>query len=217
VATRRAGTAYFIAPEGRGPGVLLLHSWWGLTPWVRERADALADAGYSVLVPDLFAGARPETSAEAEVVLGEADMDRTADLVRSSVHHIRAYAVDPVQPVATIGFGMGASWAMWLSARTPDAVRSVIGFYGTQNIDFEASRAEYQLHFAGDDEIVTDDEVAETRALLGLAGRPVELFTYEGLRHGFMEPQSDTYDAEAATLAWERAQEFLAAQMRARG
>jgi carboxymethylenebutenolidase len=208
----RAGTAYFIAPPARGPAVLLLHSWWGLNPWVREQADHLADAGYSVLVPDLLVGARPETSAEAEVVLGAADMDTMADLVRSSVHHIRSYSAEPEAPIAVVGFAMGASLAMWLSARLPDAVRSVVGFYGTQNVDFEASRADYQLHFAADDEVVSDDEVAETCALLGLAGRPVEVFTYDNARHGFVEPHSGSYDEHAAELAWDRAVAFLAAR-----
>lgn len=208
--TERAGTGYFIATEHRGPAILVLHSWWGLTPWIRGRADALADAGYSVLVPDLFAGARPQTSAEAEVVLGEADMNRTADLVLSSVHAIRSFSVEPRDPIAAVGYGMGASWALWLSARLSDSVRAVVAHYGTQNVDFERSQAEYQLHYADDDEVVSADEVAETRSLLGLAGRPVEVHTYEGCQHGFCEPESASYDEKASDTARMRADEFVA-------
>jgi carboxymethylenebutenolidase len=211
---RRAGTGYYVEPpSGPGPGVLLLHSWWGLTDWFRGRADALADGGYSVLVPDLLRGARPETSAEAEIVLGAADMDAMADLVLSSVHALRTYSSDSREPIGTVGFAMGASWAMWLSARLPESIRAVVGFYGTQNIDFDASVADYQLHYALADEVVTADEVAETRALLGLAGRPVELFEYEGARHCFMEPDAGTYDADAAAVAWDRALAFLGSHL----
>jgi carboxymethylenebutenolidase len=190
--------------------VLLLHSWWGLTEEMRRVADALAEEGYSVLVPDLLPGAHPETSAEAEVVLGAADMDTAAALVVSSVRALRSYAREPRDPVVAIGWAMGASWALWLSARLPDSVAAVVGLCGTQNVDFEASQAHYQLHFAADDEVVTVDEVAETRALLGLAGRPVEVFTYPGVRHGFTEPASGAYDDEAAALAWDRVRTFLA-------
>lgn len=208
--TQRAGTGYFIATEHKGPAILILHSWWGLTPWMRERADGLADAGYSVLVPDLLAGARPQTSAEAEMVLGEADMDRSADLVLSSVHAIRSFSAEPRDPIAAVGYGMGASWALWLSARLADSVRVVVGHYGTQNVDFDRAQAHYQLHYAADDEVVSQDEVAETRALLGLAGRPVEMHDYAGCQHGFCEPESAAYDENASASARRRADEFVA-------
>lgn len=207
--TRRAGTGYFIATENRGPAILLLHSWWGLTPWVRARADAWADAGYTVLVPDLLVGARPQNSAEAELELAAADMDATAHLVRSSVDAVRSLSVQPRDPIVAVGYGMGTSWALWASVRMPRSVRAVVGHYGTQNIDFDLSRSDYQLHFAGDDEIVTEDEAAETTALLGLAGRPVELHRYEGCGHGFCEPQSSAYDEQAADLAAKRCDEFI--------
>ena len=43
-------SAYFVMPPGgAGPGVLVLHSWWGLTPFFRRLADRIADEGFTVL------------------------------------------------------------------------------------------------------------------------------------------------------------------------
>lgn len=206
-----AGSGYFIATENKGAAILLLHSWWGLTPWVRERADALADAGCSVLVPDLLSGALPETSAEAEVLLADADMNRMADLVLSSVNAIRSLAAKPRDPAAILGWGMGASWALWASARLGESVDAVVAYYGTTDVDFDDSRSAYQLHLAGDDEIVSNDEIAHTRALLGLAGRTVDVHTYDGAHHGFAEPVGESYDEAAAEIAWQRTSDFIAA------
>ena len=51
-----AGHAYLVVPDdGPGHGVLVLHSWWGLTPAVKEVVEALADAGYTALAPDAIA------------------------------------------------------------------------------------------------------------------------------------------------------------------
>jgi dienelactone hydrolase len=102
---------------------------------------------------------------------------------------------------------------MWLSARLPGSIRSVVGFYGTQNIEFDTSVADYQLHFGDDDEVVAEDEVVETLSFLALAQRPVEVYRYPGARHCFVEPHAGTYDAAAAELAWSRAREFLAARL----
>ncbi len=46
--------AYRATPgSGRGPGLLLLHAWWGLNETVRSFADAFADAGFLVIAPGL--------------------------------------------------------------------------------------------------------------------------------------------------------------------
>jgi carboxymethylenebutenolidase len=47
--------AYLATPEeGTGPGVLVLHAWWGLTPVFTDVCDRLATAGYVALAPGLF-------------------------------------------------------------------------------------------------------------------------------------------------------------------
>src|SRR4051812_48168325 len=47
---QKAGTGYLAIPDDTsGRGVLVLHSWWGLTPFFRERCDALAEAGFVAL------------------------------------------------------------------------------------------------------------------------------------------------------------------------
>lgn len=51
--TESAGEAFLVDPPGgaSGPGVLVLHSWWGLTDDVRDYCRAIAAEGYTVLAP----------------------------------------------------------------------------------------------------------------------------------------------------------------------
>ena len=145
-----AGTGYLVAPTtGRGPGVLVLHSWWGLTPFFRETCDRLADEGFVALAPDLHGGRTADRPDEAEALLAAIDPNPTAALVLSSAATLRGLAVTPDAPIGVVGFSMGASWALWLSARAIDTVGAVVAFYGSQDIDFKGSQSAYLAAFRG--------------------------------------------------------------------
>src|SRR5829696_2762520 len=93
---RSAGSGYLSLPDGGdGPGVLVLHSWWGLTPFFKDVCDRLSAAGFVALAPDLFAGRTADDPDEARAMLGEADMDVTLDLVRSSLLTLRGMPATP--------------------------------------------------------------------------------------------------------------------------
>lgn len=202
--------AYFVEPtSGPGPGILVIHSWWGLNDGTRATCDALADGGFSVLAPDLFDDELPTTAEEAEAALASLDINEAASLLLASVNALRALTVDPRAPIGVIGFAMGASWALWLSARLPQSVSSVVAYYGTQHIDFDESEAEYLLHAAALDPLASPDEMAQTEAWLGLAGRPVVSHVYPDVAHNFAEVGAPDFDEEAAALAWERTLDFL--------
>lgn len=206
-----AGSAYLVAPQSQeGPGVLVLHSWWGLTEFFRQTADRLADAGFVALVPDLFGDGRiPHNEGDAERLLRDADMNRMADLVLSSAAALRATAVTPAGPVGVLGFSMGASLALWIAARAPEQIGATVAFYGTQSIDLGGVRGAIQCHFAADDAFVDEDDRIEMEAHLHLIDAVTEVHKYPGTTHWFFEADQDAYDPAAALLAWDRAVHFL--------
>jgi carboxymethylenebutenolidase len=207
-----AGSGYLIKPleATNRRGVLVLHSWWGLTPFFRRFCDRLSEAGYVALAPDLFGGTIPATPDEAEAELAALDINRAAALVLSSARALRSVTDDPAKPIGVIGFSMGASWAMWLAARSPQEVSATVAFYGTQSIDLGGAHSAFQGHFAEFDALVSDDEVVELEAHLHLVGRPVEFHRYPGTAHWFFEADRDLAHApEAAELAWQRTKDFL--------
>jgi carboxymethylenebutenolidase len=204
--------AYFVQSDrGSGPGVLILHSFWGLTPSVKGLCDGLADHGYTVLAPDINFGELPDTEQEGIDRLGEASPDRLASLVLSSARLLSAQSTE--QPIGIVGFGMGGSLGLWASVRLADLVGAVVSFYGTQQIDFAGSKSSYLIHFAEEDEYITDDEAAFMEATMGLESLPVEVITYPGTRHGFCEPDGETFDPEAFDRAWELTVAFLEGEL----
>src|SRR5215216_1237695 len=63
---------YLAMPErGEGPGVLVLHAWWGLNDTMRAVCTRLAESGFVAFAPDLYHGRVADTIADAEA-LGKA-------------------------------------------------------------------------------------------------------------------------------------------------
>ncbi|HZA87477.1 MAG TPA: dienelactone hydrolase family protein, partial [Acidimicrobiales bacterium] len=174
MSARSAGSGYVVVPDGgSGPGVLVLHAWWGLTPFFKGVCERLADAGFVALAPDLYGGRTTDDPDEAKALLAEADMDATLRLVRSSVYALRGMPATPDAPVGVLGFSMGASWALWLASRVPDLVGATVVFYGSQNIDMAPARSPFLGHFAETDAFVDDDELTLLEADLRLLDKDV--------------------------------------------
>ncbi len=222
MASDDAGTAYLVSPlGGPGPGVLVLHSWWGLTPGVKSTVEALADQGFTALAPALLPGDACVEATEAVERLARSDVDATAGLIVSSVAALRANSVDPAAPVGVLGYSMGASWALWVATRQPDSLAAVVAYYGLQDIDFADLRAPVLCHFAERDPLVPADAAAEMQSFLRLADKSVEVQRHAGTRHFFAETGVPVIDVDGETgertdaeelasiSAWTRTVEFL--------
>lgn len=190
--------------------MLVLHAWWGLTPFFKGVADRLADSGFVALAPDLFGGETADTPDEAEALLAGADVGAMVHLVQSSVSVLRNLPITPDGPVGVLGFSMGASLGLRAAARDPDDVAAVTIFYGTTDVDFAPVTAAVQGHMAELDEFESDDDVDLMEAHMRLVGLDLDLHRYPGTGHWFFEEdRAAAHHPEAAALAWDRTLAFL--------
>jgi carboxymethylenebutenolidase len=215
---RSAGSAYVVAPEGgEGPGVLVLHGWWGLTPFFRRVCDRLADAGFVAMAPDLYGDGRSaDTPDEAEALLASVDPNLVAKLVLASAQTLRNLPITPDGPIGVIGFSMGGSWALWLAARAHQTIAATVVFYANQEMDLSDLGGAVLGHFAEHDEFVSDDDAVMLEADLNLLDKSVVFHRYPGTSHWFFEDDRvPAYDAAAAAESWERTIDFLRAHLAA--
>lgn len=197
--------AYLATPEKSGPGVLVLHAWWGLKPFFKEVCDQLAEQGFTALAPDYYQGRVAKTIDEAKAMLEQRNDELMGDTIKAAHDHL---AVQAGRPIGVIGFSMGASWALLVAANESD-VSAVVQFYGAGEADYSKFKAKVLGHFSDVDEWEDIKWVRQMEADMKSAGVDVTLHIYPGVAHWFVESDRPEYDSAAAKLAWERTFDFL--------
>ena len=200
----------YLPDGGDGPGVVVLHPWWGLNADVVAYADRLADAGFRVIAPDLFAGDVAETIDGAERLssAAEANAEGLLEIVLAATDDLAARLGNGAG-IATLGFSFGAGYALWSASRRPSIAANVL-YYGTMTgPSLAKSTATVLGHFAEDDPYENDESIGALEEGLSDAGRELTVHRYPGTGHWFAEPSRDAYVREAADLAFERTVEFL--------
>lgn len=205
------GRGYLALPEsGEGPGVLMLHAWWGLSPFFTELCDRVAKAGFVAFAPDMYGGRVVDTVEDAEQQVQAMDKTKTAAIVQGALAHLRGLPATGGRPVGVLGISMGAAWALTATNMAPDDIGAVAVLYGTAGeVDFSATRAAFQGHFAEEDPFEPTEAVQELEGYLRAAGREAAFFTYPGVTHWFFEADRPEYNAEAAEQVWDRTVAFL--------
>jgi carboxymethylenebutenolidase len=195
---------------GKGPGVLVLHAWWGLNDTMKAFCTQLAESGFVAFAPDLYHGKLADNIADAETLSDALDADGARADIAKATTFLDERVGQAGRGLAVIGFSLGAYFALDLSVTDPDHIRSVVIFYGTRPGDYSRSKAAYLGHFAEKDEFEPQSSVDELEESLRRAGRPVTFYSYPGTGHWFFEPdRAQAYNLTAASLAWDRTLVFL--------
>ena len=197
--------AYLASPAGGGPGVLLLHAWWGLKPFFKQVCDRIAEQGFTVLAPDYYQGRIAGTVDEAKALMENNNEELMGDVIKAAHDHL---AAQTGRPIGMIGFSMGAGWSLAVASKAPD-VAAVVFFYGANIVDFKNLKANVLGHFSDVDEWEPFEWVEKMQAEMKSAGVDFTLHVYPGVAHWFVEEDRPEYDSAAAQLAWERTFAFL--------
>ncbi len=201
---------YLVKPEGTPKAaVVVIQEIFGVNHHIQSVADRFAAEGYVALAPALFdryerdfeAGYDEAGMARAMAVLPKLNMDWSAADTLAAV----GYASDGgTVPVGVVGFCLGGSVAWLAAAHMP--VAAAVGYYGGFIVKMNGlePRAPALLHFGTHDDHIPMSAVEAIRA----KHPEVPVYLYEA-GHGFNCDERSSYDAAAASEAWERTLAFL--------
>jgi carboxymethylenebutenolidase len=209
---------YVVSGDEDRPSVLIVTDVFGDSAFHREVGARLVAAGYRAVLPDLFhrvgalAGASKEAAFARRALLDE----------RDALHDLTslAGALRSQGPLGVVGFCMGATLALDLTAEVADLV--TVAFYGfpaPANADGRRAPAPLDrverlrgplLGLWGDrDETVGLESVHEFAGRLGELGTEHRFEIYPGLGHGFVGAAFGVDPDPTALEGWRAGVAFL--------
>jgi carboxymethylenebutenolidase len=208
-AGQKTASGYLATPDGQGPGVVVIHAWWGLNAFVKDFCKRLAREGFLALAPDLYGGRVAKTESAARQLRSKMDRTFVSRALVSAVDFLGQHDSATGEAVGVVGFSLGAFFGLWLATQRPK-VSAVVTFYGDRQVDYAKTRAAYLAHFAEEDRFVSKASREAMEAAIRKAKREVVCYVYPGTTHWFFEKdRKDAYNAAAAGLAWKRTAAFL--------
>ncbi len=194
--------AYDDSIKGPRPGVLVVHEWWGLDDYARDRARMLATLGYIAFALDMYGegkqAAHPDDANKfsnevmKNLPLAQARFKAALDLLRNNK------TTDPAR-IAAIGycFGGGVVLAM---ARSGMDLAGVVSFHGMLATATPAQpgkvKAKVLVMTGADDPFVPADQVAQFKQEMEAAKVDYKLIVYPDAKHSFTNPGADKYGKE---------------------
>jgi carboxymethylenebutenolidase len=208
------------APQGGGPGVVIVPDVRGLYPFYIELAERFAQAGHHAIAFDYYgrtAGLGPRDDEfdymphRQQVKLGQA-LEDLAAAIAALRERTDAGAV------ISVGFCFGGSLSFVAGTDAHLDLAGVVGLYGVLDRDrfdghgvlttaAETRRPLLGL-FGGADQAIPQEQVDEFESLLSESGAEHEIHVYPGAPHSFFDKKQDEF-AEESEDAWRRMLAFL--------
>ncbi|KAA0895141.1 dienelactone hydrolase family protein [Oryzomonas rubra] len=210
------------AKVGKRPGVLVVHEWTGLGPYVKKRAEMLAKLGYVAFAADIYGkGVRPATPADAAKVAAIYKDDRPLmrARARAGLEVLKSQKTVDQKRLAAIGYCFGGTTVLEL-ARDGADLRGVASFHGglatPKPEDARNIKAKILAMHGADDPFVKADEVAAFQQELRAARVDWQFISYANAVHSFTNPEAGNdnskgaaYNEKADKRSWEAMKLFF--------
>lgn len=195
-------------PKGAGPfpAIVVIHEWWGLTPWVKDQAKMFAERGYVTLAVDLYRGQVATDPEMAHELMRALPQDRGLMYLKSGLAYLKTLKFVEPDRIGAVGWCMGGSFAMQFAIAAP-SLRAVAINYGAPETDptqLKKIRAAILGNFGAHDHGITPDDVKDFAKEMKKIGHPVNVKEYPDAGHAFQNPDNkggyrpaDTADADA--------------------
>lgn len=233
VGTRTMG-GYLVRPTDADPrpAVLVFMEIFGVNSHIQDVARRVAQEGYVALAPDFFHRTGPgveygydETGMQEGIkLLNQLKADEMVADARAAISFLKRQNFVVGKRIGAMGFCVGGHMT-YLTACETDVVAAAsfygggiagdVGFGGQPSTIGRTGHIQGRILclFGGQDAHIPLAEVDTVRGALEAHAVRHEVVVYPDADHGFFCDQRASYDAEAATDAWQRVKQLFAAEL----
>lgn len=216
------------AIKGKRPGVLVIHEWWGLNDYAKQRARMLAELGYVAFAADMYGDHKVTTHAkDAKGWMQQitANTDTWQARAALGLEQLRSSDLVDAEKLAAIGYCFGGATVMQMVYAGMD-VDGVVSFHGSlppasagQVAAMKAAgqRPAVLVAHGNSDPFVPPERIVAFKAALDEAEVDWEMDSYARTLHGFTNPDAASfgmaalaYNEKADKRSWARMQAFFA-------
>jgi dienelactone hydrolase len=186
------------AADGKRPGVVVVHEWWGLNDYAKSRAEQLAGEGYVAFALDMYGDGKVTTHAdEAGAWMKQiaSNIETWARRAQLGLDVLKAQPQVDAGKIAAIGYCFGGATVMQMAYAGAD-VAAVVSFHGSLPPAPESVtsvKPRVLVAHGRDDAFIPKDRIAAFQDGLDRTGAKWEMTIYSGTRHGFTNPNAGDY------------------------
>lgn len=214
--------AYKDQVEGKRPGVLVVHEWWGHNEYVRNRARMLAELGYTALAIDMYGDGKlakhPDDAGKFARAVME-NMEVAKARFTAGMDLLKKHPTVNSEHIAAIGYCFGGGIVLHMARLGIDELDGVVSFHGSLSTQTPAERgtvkAKILVCHGAVDPFITPKQVDAFKKEMQNAEVDFKFVVYPEASHGFTNPAADKhggslrYNAAADKQSWTDMQRFF--------
>lgn len=210
------------AQEGKRPGVLVVHEWWGLNDYAKDRAKKLAELGYVAFCADIYGDGKtvdhPKDAGEMATKT-RMNVDDWRKRAQKALATLKAQPQCDPDKLAAIGYCFGGSTCLQLAYTGAD-LKAVATFHAAlpsaKPEEAKQIKPEIVICHGADDSFIKEETIKAFRSALDAAKVKYEFIAYPGAVHSFTVPDADKhnvaglkYQKAADDASWKKMQELF--------
>lgn len=207
------------AVQGKRPGVLVVHEWWGHNEHARERARMLAELGYTALAVDMYGDGKfadhPEKAGEFMNAAFK-DWKGSQAKFNAAKKLLQKHPTVDRKHIASIGFCFGGAVSLRMAREGAD-LDAVVAFHSALPTEPTVSKGKVKaavLVLNGSEDAWLDPKaVAAFKQEMSTATQDFKYLTLAGARHSYTNKRADDiskkfkmdnlkYNKQADKRAW---------------
>ena len=214
--------AYDDAVSGRRPAVLVVHEWWGLNDYARQRAVKLAKLGYVAFALDMYGTGKVTDHPKQAGEWSKAISQNKAKWLQRAMAGLTVLKSQPqTDPdrMAAIGYCFGGGTVQQL-AYAGVGLKGVVSFHGSLQEPpagmSQKTDTQLLICHGGADPFVPPDNLQAYLTAMAASRLHYQVNIYGGAKHSFTNPDAAkhhmdalAYNPSADRRSWEAMQRFF--------